>query len=135
MYQKLSIKKVVKKFNFLMSSAFYKSKKKNAKTLTDKTLKREALKFRKETKNLDVLLEPIEILHSFSNKSSPPEIITESSYYGCEKNSKSCLGQIYSEKPFYVYMNRMLPPCCSMKLQSVFKYLIEELESSGVRYW
>jgi fukutin-related protein len=131
MYQKLSIKKVVKKFNLIALKSSQKSVKKN------KNLKLGGQKLHKESKNgEDVLIEPLEMTSTFTNSSgSKYQLATDVSFYGCDGRSKSCLGQVLDNKPFYLYMNRNLPPCCQEKLKSVFKYVVEELENSGVRYW
>lgn len=68
-----------------------------------------------------------------SNTSLP--LITTIEYYGCEKNTRSCIGPVYNRKPFYIYLNRNTPPCCIEKLKSVFNHVLEEFENVGIRYW
>lgn len=72
-----------------------------------------------------------------SNTSLP--LLTTTEYFGCERNTKSCVyersGIIYNHKPFYVYLQRNTPPCCVEKLKSVFVHVLEELETVGIRYW
>lgn len=76
-------------------------------------------------------------------KSDEPEIqfnltttlLTTITYHGCEKNTKSCVGQVFNRRPFYTYINRHTPPCCMEKLKTVFHHVIEEIENVGIRYW
>lgn len=68
-----------------------------------------------------------------SNTSLP--LLTNIEYFGCEKNTKSCIGNVFDRKPFYVYLGRNTPPCCLEKLKSVFVHVLEELENVGIRYW
>uniref|UniRef100_A0A336LJ72 CSON002401 protein n=1 Tax=Culicoides sonorensis TaxID=179676 RepID=A0A336LJ72_CULSO len=62
-------------------------------------------------------------------------LLTTITYFGCEKNTKSCIGQVFNRKPFYTYINRHTPPCCIDKLKTVFHHVIEEIENVGIRYW
>lgn len=68
-----------------------------------------------------------------SNASLP--LLTNVEYFGCEKNTRSCIGTVFNRKPFYVYLERNTPPCCLEKLKSVFSHVLEELENVGIRYW
>lgn len=68
-----------------------------------------------------------------SNTSLP--LLTNVEYFGCEKNTRSCIGTVFNRKPFYVYLERNTPPCCLEKLKSVFSHVLEELENVGIRYW
>lgn len=68
-----------------------------------------------------------------NNKSLP--LLTSVEYFGCEKNTRSCIGSVYNKKPFYVYLARNTPPCCLEKLKSVFNRVLEEFENVGIRYW
>lgn len=68
-----------------------------------------------------------------SNVSLP--LLTTVEYFGCEKNTRSCIGTVYNRRPFYAYLGRNTPPCCLEKLKSVFHHVIEELENVGIRYW
>lgn len=80
---------------------------------------------------------------SFNNKSrskalkqgNQNKILSTTTFYGCEKKSKSCIGKVYDRKPFYTYIGRNIPPCCYEKLKTVFLYVIDELENFGIRYW
>lgn len=139
LYRKLQFKKVVKKFHFVPQKVNQKSAKKNKKGKNDKGGKNGGLKYGKDNKDpIDVIIEPLELPATmFLNQSlsSLVQIKTDNCFYGCEKNTKSCIGQIYNEKPFYVYLNRHTPPCCREKLKTVFQYLVEELENTGIRYW
>lgn len=139
LYHKLQFKKVVKKFNFVPQKTHQKSGKKNKKAKNaDKGDKKGGFKFGKESKDpIDVLIDPLDLPATVYTNQSATSIVakTDTTYYGCEKNTKSCIGQIYNEKPFYRYMNRHTPPCCLEKLKTVFQYLIEELENTGIRYW
>lgn len=140
LYKRLQFKKVVKKFHFIPEQKHLKSSKKNRgkgnKSNGDKSSKISSnIKIGKET-NIDVLIEQLEIPASyFANQSAQVQIRTDINYFGCEKNTKSCIGQVYNEKPFYLYLNRHTPPCCLEKLKTVFLYIVEELENTGVRYW
>lgn len=141
LYQKLQFKKVVKKFHFVPQKTHQKTRKeKKGKNLGDKGGgKNGGSKSSKDSKDpIDVLIEPLELPATvFVNQSvaSLVQLRTDTCFYGCEKNTKSCIGQIYNQKPFYLYMNRHTPPCCLEKLKMVFQYLIEELENTGIRYW
>lgn len=141
LYRKLQFKKVVKKFHFVPQKSHQKSSKKNkkGKGAGEKGGKGGGFKFGKESNDpIDVLIEPLELpVTVFTNQSvsSLVQMKTDVCFYGCEKNTKSCVGQIYNQKPFYLYMNRHTPPCCLEKLKTVFQYLIEELENTGIRYW
>ncbi|XP_063703919.1 ribitol 5-phosphate transferase FKRP [Culicoides brevitarsis] len=76
-------------------------------------------------------------------KSDEPEIqfnltstlLTTITYFGCEKNTKSCVGQVFNRRPFYTFINKHTPPCCIEKLKTVFHHVIEEIENVGIRYW
>lgn len=68
-----------------------------------------------------------------SNTSLP--LLTNVEYFGCEKNTRSCIGTVFDRKPFYVYLKRNTPPCCLEKLKSVFNHVLEELENVGIRHW
>jgi fukutin-related protein len=141
LYRKLQFKKVVKKFHFLPAKNHQKGAKKNkkGKSLIDKGSRNGIFKVGKENKDpIDVLIEPLELpatVFMNTSTSSMVQIKTDTCFYGCEKNTKSCIGQIYNDKPFYVYLNRHTPPCCIEKLIRVFHYVIEELENTGIRYW
>lgn len=141
LYQKLQFKKIVKKFHFVPQKSHQKSAKKNkkGKNAADKSGKNGGFKSGKESKDpIDVLIEPLELPATVLVNQTVASLVqprTDVCYYGCEKNTRSCIGQIFNQKPFYVYMNRHTPPCCLDKLKTVFQYLIEELENTGIRYW
>lgn len=139
LYKRLQIKKVVKKFHFIPEQKHLKISKKNrgkGNKNVDKSSKvSNNIKIGKEP-NIDVLIEQLEIPASyFANQSAQIQMRTDTNYFGCEKNTKSCIGQVYNEKPFYLYLNRHTPPCCLEKLKTIFQYIVEELENTGVRYW
>lgn len=62
-------------------------------------------------------------------------LVTTVQYYGCEKNTKSCVGPVYNGRPFYVYLDKHTPPCCLEKLRTVFQHVLDEFENVGIRYW
>lgn len=136
LYHKLMFKRIVVQYYFLPLKA-QKNDKKNKKGKSSIHLS----KLGKENKYpaaVDIFIEPVIFPASvFLNQSvlRGVELKTDTTFYGCEKNTKSCIGQIYNGKPFYLYINRQTPPCCRKKLQTVFQYLIEELMNSGVRFW
>lgn len=68
-----------------------------------------------------------------SNTSLP--LLVNVEYFGCEKNTRSCIGTVFDRKPFYVYLNRNTPPCCLEKLKITFNHVLEELENVGIRHW
>lgn len=70
---------------------------------------------------------------NIANNSLP--LITTVEFYGCEKNTKSCVGSVFNQKPFYTYLEKHTPPCCLEKLKMVFIHIIEEFENVGIRYW
>lgn len=142
LYKKLQFKKVVKKFQAVPQVNQKLSKKsKKGKNAGDKAGKNQGRKLWRESKDpIDVLIEPLELptnLYVNQSMSTVVQMKTETSFFGCEKNTKSCIGQIYNDVPFYQHMipPRHTPPCCLEKLKNVFLYLIEELENTGIRYW
>lgn len=62
-------------------------------------------------------------------------LVTTVSFYGCEKNTRSCVGPVYNSRPFYVYLEKHTPPCCAEKLKTVFQHVLDEFENVGIRYW
>lgn len=133
LYKKLQIKKVVKKYHFIPEQKHLKSSKKKGKN-NEKNSKA-VMKVGKES-SVDVLIEQLEIPTSYLiNQSAAIQMRTDVNFFGCEKNTKSCIGQVYNDKPFYLYIYRHTPPCCLEKLKTVFRYIIEELENTGIRYW
>lgn len=116
MYKKLQIKKVIRKFAGKSAAKIEKHRKQQ----------------QREQKSLtnDGIVNDSIIL---SNTSLP--LLTTVEYFGCEKNTKSCIGNVYNRKPFFHYLERNTPPCCMEKLKSVFGHVLEELENVGIRYW
>jgi hypothetical protein len=158
LYKKLQIKKVIKKYHFIPeeraihlkknrgknsnNNKMFNEKKSNSNNINN--INNNNLKSMKDSKdNFDVLIDRSDIPELFllnnnnnlNNHSAQIQIKTDTLFFGCEKNTKSCIGQVFNDKPFYYYLNRNTPPCCMEKLKSVFQYIIEELESTGVRYW
>lgn len=133
LYKKLQIKKVVKKFYYLPQKDQQKSNKKGNQG-KDKSRGGKNSKDKQE-QAVDVLIEPLDFPATVLTNLTQPSLKNEACFYGCEKNSKSCIGQIYNNKPFYYYLNKHTPPCCLEKLKAVFQYLVEELENTGIRYW
>ncbi|XP_058976576.1 ribitol 5-phosphate transferase FKRP-like [Musca domestica] len=70
---------------------------------------------------------------SSSNFSLPQ--VTDIDLIGCERTTKSCVGTVYNQRPFYVYLGKHTPPCCLDKLKSTFNHVLEEFENVGIRYW
>ncbi|XP_061452761.1 ribitol 5-phosphate transferase FKRP isoform X2 [Rhineura floridana] len=56
-------------------------------------------------------------------------------WFGCSKETPRCFGTIHDDTPEYLYHNRWTPPCCLKALRETAKYVINILETSGVRYW
>ncbi|XP_011205600.2 ribitol 5-phosphate transferase FKRP [Bactrocera dorsalis] len=70
---------------------------------------------------------------SSSNFSLP--LVTEIDLIGCERTTKSCVGTVYNNRPFYIYLDKHTPPCCLDKLKTTFNHVLEEFENVGIRYW
>lgn len=66
---------------------------------------------------------------------SAAPLITSVEYYGCERNTRSCIGTVFNRSPFFVHMGRHTPPCCAEKLKAVVHHVLDELENVGIRYW
>lgn len=115
MYKKLQVKKVVRKFAGKSAAKIEK--------------------YRKHHEHRAIITKNVVVGDSIilSNTSLP--LLTTVEYFGCEKNTRSCIGSVYDRKPFYVYLNRNTPPCCIEKLKLVFNHVLEELENVGIRYW
>lgn len=56
-------------------------------------------------------------------------------WFGCSKETPRCFGTVQDDTPDYLYLERWTPPCCLRALRETTKYVINILESSGVRYW
>lgn len=115
MYKKLQIKKIIRKFAGKSTAKIEK-------------FRRQRDGKREETG------EPADESRIILHNNSLP-LLTTIEYYGCEKNTKSCIGPVYNRKPFYHYHHKNTPPCCMEKLRSVFVHVIEEFENVGIRYW
>lgn len=75
------------------------------------------------------------LIKSFEHNNQTISLLTEITFYGCEKQTKSCIGQVYNSQPFYTYLGRHTPPCCLDKLKAIFRHVIEEFENVGIRFW
>lgn len=115
MYKLLQIKKVVRRYVGKSSAKIDRHNKQHEK--------------KAQISNVQMPIDTIIL----SNTSLP--LITNIEYFGCERNSRSCIGTVFNRKPFYVYLNRNTPPCCLEKLKTVFSHVLEELENVGIRYW
>jgi len=62
-------------------------------------------------------------------------LITDIDLFGCERTTKSCIGSVYNERPYYSYLGKHTPPCCLDKLRTTFNHVLEEFENVGIRYW
>ncbi|EMP27085.1 Fukutin-related protein [Chelonia mydas] len=56
-------------------------------------------------------------------------------WFGCSKETPRCFSTVHDDTPEYLYQNRWTPPCCLQALRETAKYVINVLETSGVRYW
>ncbi|KAH8415982.1 hypothetical protein KR222_005675 [Zaprionus bogoriensis] len=70
---------------------------------------------------------------SSSNFSLP--LVTDIDLFGCERTTKSCIGSVYNNRPFYYYLGKHTPPCCLDKLKTTFNHVLDEFENVGIRYW
>lgn len=120
MYKKLQLKRVIRKIYKIPNPPPKQHK------------KHESLKRQLEHRDNAIELFP-DSLNPSSNLSLPP--VTEIVYYGCEKNTPSCIGQVYSGKPSFIYQIKHTPSCCLEKLKTVFHHVVEEFENVGIRYW
>ncbi|XP_058447694.1 ribitol 5-phosphate transferase FKRP [Malaya genurostris] len=75
------------------------------------------------------------LIKSFEHNNQTISLLTEITFYGCEKQTKSCIGQVYNSQPFYLYLGRHTPPCCLDKLKTIFRHVVDEFENVGIRYW
>lgn len=118
MYKKLQIKKVIRHFAGKSSAKIEK-------------FRRQQVSNKQQQQSINQINDEARIM--LHNVSLP--LLTTTEYYGCEKNTKSCIGAVYQRKPFYHYQKKNTPPCCMDKLKSVFTHVIEEFENVGIRYW
>ncbi|XP_040168799.1 fukutin-related protein [Anopheles arabiensis] len=72
---------------------------------------------------------------SYEHNNQTISLLTEITFYGCEKQTRSCIGQVHNGRPFYRYLGRNTPPCCLEKLKAVFRHVVDEFENVGIRYW
>ncbi|XP_053676250.1 ribitol 5-phosphate transferase FKRP [Anopheles nili] len=72
---------------------------------------------------------------SYEHNNQTISLLTEITFYGCEKQTRSCIGQVHNGRPFYRYLGRNTPPCCMEKLKAVFRHVVDEFENVGIRYW
>lgn len=125
MYKLLQIKKVVRKYAGKSASKIDRYHKQQQQQQQERQADKKSL-------SVPTIPFPSETI-MLSNVSLP--LLTNVEYFGCEKNSRSCIGPVYDRKPFFVYLKRNTPPCCLEKLKSVFSHVLDELESVGIRYW
>ncbi|KAH8280381.1 hypothetical protein KR018_005236 [Drosophila ironensis] len=71
----------------------------------------------------------------FSSSNTSLPLVTDIDLFGCERTTKSCIGSVYSERPYYSYLGKHTPPCCLDKLRTTFNHVLEEFENVGIRYW
>ncbi|KAH8320764.1 hypothetical protein KR067_008981 [Drosophila pandora] len=71
----------------------------------------------------------------FSSSNTSLPLVTDIDLFGCERTTKSCIGNVYGGRPFYSYMEKHTPPCCLDKLRTTFNHVLEEFENVGIRYW
>ncbi|XP_050101588.1 ribitol 5-phosphate transferase FKRP [Anopheles aquasalis] len=74
-------------------------------------------------------------IKSYEHNNQTISLLTEITFYGCEKQTKSCIGQVHNGRPFYRYLGRHTPPCCMEKLKATFRHVVDEFENVGIRYW
>lgn len=128
LYNKLQIKQVIRKTHLNVN-------RKDANSIISK--KRMKNNKRGKMRNENLIDSSSDSL-PMSDTNTPPNkfsLTSETTYFGCDRNTKSCVGQIYNSKPFYLYLDKHTPPCCMEKLKSVFMHVIEEFENAGIRYW
>lgn len=125
MYKLLQIKKVVRKYAGKSASKIDRHHKQHQQQLQQQLSD-------KKIQSAPTIPLPSETI-ILSNVSLP--LLTNVEYFGCEKNTRSCIGTVYDRKPFYVYLKRNTPPCCLEKMKSVFSHVLDELENVGIRYW
>lgn len=120
MYKKLQIKKVIRKFAGKSAAKIEKYRKSKSQISNNNN--------NNQMPGDSIIL---------SNTSLP--LLTTVEYFGCERNTKSCIfeksGVVYDRKPFYIYLERNTPPCCMEKLKAVFAHVLDELDNVGIRYW
>lgn len=131
MYKLLQIKKVVRKYAGKSASKIDRHHKQQQQQ-QQQLQQQQHRQSDKKSQFIPTIPLPSETI-ILSNVSLP--LLTNVEYFGCEKNSRSCIGTVYDRKPFYVYLKRNTPPCCLEKLKSVFIHVLDELENVGIRYW
>lgn len=123
LYTSLQVKKVIHKLFQSRPTLSKLDQKSSRDSMAEKKMRK------KNFMRKNLTLEPINSINMVHT------ILTTVSLYGCEKNSKSCIGQVLNRKPFYIYKSRHTPPCCFEKLKTIFHNVIEEMENFGIRYW
>ncbi|XP_055600952.1 ribitol 5-phosphate transferase FKRP [Uranotaenia lowii] len=138
-----NVKKVLLNASFqdgkkLFTSYHTKTKRRNARKEQFKTLYRK-LQIKKVVRKNYLYdkskLGKRKLIKSFEHNNQTISLLTEITFYGCEKQTKSCIGQVYNSQPFYVYLGRHTPPCCLDKLKAIFRHVVDEFENVGIRYW
>lgn len=65
----------------------------------------------------------------------PITTTTTVQYFGCERNTASCIGPVHQRRPQFAALGRHTPPCCARKLRAVALHVLAELENVGIRHW
>uniref|UniRef100_A0A182MRT6 Uncharacterized protein n=1 Tax=Anopheles culicifacies TaxID=139723 RepID=A0A182MRT6_9DIPT len=118
LYRRLQVKKVIRK-NYLY----------------DKTLGRGAVGSVPYGSSAAAASARRKYVKSYEHNNQTISLLTEITFYGCEKQTRSCIGQVHNGRPFYRYLGRNTPPCCMEKLKAVFRHVVDEFENVGIRYW
>lgn len=130
MYHKLKVKKVVSVY----SDSLYGSHE-----LIKSHVGPHKKKSRPKTTIVGSLFHPNINLNynNMGNFSNPGQFLIRKNviYYGCDRNTTSCVGKVFNSKPFYLYLGKHTPPCCLEKLKQIFDHVLSEFENVGIRYW
>lgn len=59
----------------------------------------------------------------------------EVKWFGCTKTTPRCFGSVINEMPDYLYAQKWTPPCCLENLRKTGRYVFDQLEKAGIRYW
>jgi len=137
MYRKLEIKKVIRRLYKVTTAGgvTIKDHQRKNNNHEKKNNNNNAINNNNIQNDINSLESPGSIALGGAHNTSLLPLTNEITYYGCEKNTRSCIGKVYNMKPFYVYLGRHTPPCCVEKLKIVFLRIIEEFENVGIRYW
>lgn len=130
MYKKLQIKKIIRHFAGKTTAKIEKFRQRQQQENTYQQQQHQQQQMGQVQGASSGVEEARIVLH---NVSLP--LLTTIEYYGCEKNTKSCIGAVHQRRPFYSYLKKNTPPCCMEKLKAVFGHVIEEFENVGIRYW